>query len=213
MKSMNTTKRLTLTDLLSREDLLEGATTRDSLLGHGIRLFHKYGADGTSIGRLLSVTGKSKSQFYSHFKDRDDFICQILELQMTTMIRISSRVKLHCVEDFENWFAPYVELGQLPDNLGCPVGPLASELSPSNDCVREAAVKQFERWQDFIAEQLTNLAEAEGFPDSFEPKETARHMCCSIQGAFLFGRVYRDNSFILDVRDRFALQLKALATR
>ena len=58
---------LTLTDLLTRDDVLEGISTKDTLMAHGVRLFHRFGVHGTSIGKLLSTTSKSKSPVsYTH---------------------------------------------------------------------------------------------------------------------------------------------------
>ena len=151
-------KRLTLTELLTSDEVLEGAATRDVLLSHGIRLFHRFGVEGTSIGRLLQVSGKSKSQFYSHFSSREDFVCQILERQMETMIRILSRHPLDSLADFPQWFQPYQELADLPGHLGCPTGPLASDLSPSSEIIQAEASRQFKLWE----EHVTRCFEASG---------------------------------------------------
>ena len=94
-------ERLTLTDLLTREDVLEGLATKDSLLAHGVRLIHRFGVHGTSIGKLLEAAGKSKSQFYFHFDDKDDFVCRVLELEMTTMLKMKLRFPLEKLEDVE----------------------------------------------------------------------------------------------------------------
>lgn len=201
-------ERLTLTDLLTSEDLLKGLSTRDALLAHGVRLFHRFGVHGTSIGKLLEITNKSKSQFYHNFDDKDEFVCRVLELEMTTMLKMKARYRLDCVEDLTEWFSPYLELASLPGNLGCPVGPVATELSPSKDCVRKEASRQFHRWEQKIADDLTILAAKERFDESFSPEATARNLACSIQGAFLFGRVFQQGNFIVEVRDNFRRELE-----
>ena len=201
-------ERLTLTDLLTREDVLEGLATKDSLLAHGVRLIHRFGVHGTSIGKLLEAAGKSKSQFYFHFDDKDDFVCRVLELEMTTMLKMKRRFTLEKLEDVEAWFSPYIELGSLPGNLGCPVGPAATEMSPSNEMVRAEARRQFERWEQKIAEDLAGLAEKEGFGHSYCARTEARNLVCSIQGAFMFGRVFQDRNFIVEVRDNLIRDLK-----
>ena len=201
-------ERLTLTDLLTRDDVLEDLSTKESLLAHGVRLFHRFGVQGTSIGKLLEATGKSKSQFYFHFQDKDDFVCSVLELEMTTMLKMKKRHRLGCLEDLDDWFSPYVELASLPGNLGCPVGPAATEMSPSKPSIREEAMRQFARWEEKIADDLIILSAREKFDGSFVPEEVARQLACSIQGAFLFGRVFQDNNFILEVRDNFRRQLE-----
>jgi TetR/AcrR family transcriptional repressor of nem operon len=201
-------ERLTLTDLLTSDDVLEGLSTKDTLLAYGVRLFHRYGAHGTSIGKLLDATKKSKSQFYFHFQDKDDFVCQVLELEMSTMLKMKRRHPLEKVEDVVDWFRPYLELASLPGNLGCPVGPVATELSPSKDSIREEASRQFERWEQKISNDLESLADLEGFDESFKPELVARNLACSIQGAFLLGRVFQERDFIVEVRDSFQRELE-----
>ena len=61
---------------------------------------------------------------------------------MTTMLKMKLRFPLEKLEDVETWFSPYIELGSLPGNLGCPVGPAATEMSPSNEMVRAEARRQ-----------------------------------------------------------------------
>lgn len=208
--SVSGSHSFTLTELLTGERVLQNLPTKDLLLRQGIRLFHEHGVEGTSLGRLLAVTGKSKSQFYSHFKDRDDFICRVLELEMDTMLRVAARHPLTDFASFGEWFSPYVELASLPGNLGCPVGPAANELAPSRPAIRETSRLQFERWEASISASLEVLAQTEKLSSSFEPKAIARLMCCSIQGAFLFGRVYRDPRFVKEVGEHFFRLLKSL---
>lgn len=196
-------KRLTLTDLLTSDDVFEGAATRDLLLGHGIRLFHRYGVEGTSIGRLLQVSGKSKSQFYSHFSSREDFVCQILERQMETMVRVCGRRALEALEDFPAWFEPYQELARLPGHLGCPTGPLASDMSPSSEIIQAEASRQFKLWEDYVTNCFEGLADRVRLSDSFSARVTAQQFCCSVQGGFLLGRVHQTGDYIRLVGQQF----------
>jgi len=161
----------------------------------------------------LESTGKSKSQFYSHFKDKDDFICSVLELEMTTLLRIKKRNPLRNLEDYDPWFAPYLELAHLPHNLGCPVGPLATELSPSNEKVRKVGSEQLQRWEQSVADSFHALGCAEGFSEQFSPRALARHFCCAVQGAYLFGRVHRDPSFLEEVGQTLKQELQLFKSR
>ena len=204
-------KRYTLTELLTSDEVLESANTRDCLLGHGIRLFHRYGVDGASVGRILKASNKSKSQFYSHFGSREDFICQVLKRQMTTMIKVSSRTPFKKVEDFPDWFAPYEELGSLPGHLGCPTGPLATDLSPSCEVVRAEASRQFNLWQNYIADCFAQLFKELGTSPISSSKELADQFCCSLQGAFLLGRVHQTGDYVELVGKQYYSLLKSLA--
>jgi AcrR family transcriptional regulator len=202
------------TDLLLREDHLAGMATRDLLLVYGIRMFHHLGVNGTGVGQILKATRKSKSQFYHYFQDKDDFICAILRLEMDIMLRMASRHQLVRVEDFERWFEPYIELGELPNQLGCPVGAIASELSPSHPSVRREASQQLLRWEAYLAGCLEEMSRSEGFATAFDAKLMAQRLAGAIQGALLMGRATQDLRYIRAVRDDFRerlLQLRATA--
>lgn len=205
------TKSYSITELLTGDEVLRNADTRALLLAQGIRLFHRYGVDGTSVGRIIKVTGKSKSQFYSHFSSREEFICHILELQMTTMIKVTARTPLERLEDFPLWFAPYEELGHLPGHLGCPTGPLATELSPSCEQVQEAAGKQFNRWENYMSDCLLGLFQSNSSAASAEEARLiGQQLCCSIQGAFLLGRVHQTGKYITQVGRQYYQVLRSL---
>ena len=191
-----------------REDHLAAMPTRDLLLVQGIRMFHKLGVNGTGIGQVLKATRKSKSQFYHYFQDKDDYICCILRLEMEIMLRMASRRALTRVEDFREWFSPYIELGELPDHMGCPVGAIASELSPSHPSVRKEASDQLLRWESFMAGCLEELGLQEGFPADYDPKFLGQQLAAAIQGALLMGRATQDLRFINSVRDDYERLLR-----
>ena len=193
-----------------REDHLAGMSTRDLLLVYGIRMFHKLGVNGTGVGQLLKATKKSKSQFYHYFKDKDDFVCSILRLEMDILLRMPTRRSLDTGEDFGEWFQPYVELGELPDQLGCPVGAIASELSPSHPSIRREAAVQLARWESHLATCLTGLGQNEGFIGGFDPQLMAQRLAGAIQGALLMGRTHQSLRYILAVRQEYQEQLDRL---
>ena len=75
--------------------------------------------------------------------------------------------------------------------------------------MRDASLAQFKRWEDSVRESLQTLAQLECLPSSFDAASTARLMCCSIQGAFLFGRVYQDERYVREMGDHFLSLLRA----
>lgn len=53
--------------------------TRDQWLSRALELFAKTGEGGLRVEKLALSLGVSKSGFYFHFKDRDDFLQQLLD--------------------------------------------------------------------------------------------------------------------------------------
>ena len=128
------------------------------------------------------------------------------------MLFFMKKKPLSQLGQFEDWFSPYMELARLPSHLGCPVGPLAAELAPSNEPVRMVARHQFERWSAVVEAALLRLAEEESFGPDFQANQLATRLCVSIQGAFLMGRVYQDDRFMLEVREQYKSLLESWAS-
>ena len=53
--------------------------TRDQWLSKALELFAKTGEGGLRVEKLAQALGVSKSGFYFHFKDREDFLGQLLD--------------------------------------------------------------------------------------------------------------------------------------
>ena len=120
---------------------------RTLLILHAIRVFHKKGVNGTGIAEVMELAGVGKGQFYHYFGSKDQFICEVVRYTMDYFLkRIAPYTsRLESLAEFDQWFQPYVEFAQLPDFMGCPVGAIASELSPSNPAVVAGSVQKNRR--------------------------------------------------------------------
>lgn len=185
---------------------------RTLLLLHGIRVFHRKGVNGTGIAEVMELAGVGKGQFYHYFGSKDQFICEVVRYTMDYFLkRIAPfTTRLESLADFDRWFQPYVELGQLPEFLGCPVGSIASELSPSNPSVRATAALCLQRWVVEMAEGLSVLQQASGAIGSFQPLEVADELAADIQGALLMCRAMRTSRYIVVLRERIRQRLTQL---
>lgn len=185
---------------------------RTLLILQAIRVFHKKGVNGTGIAEVMELAGVGKGQFYHYFGSKDQFICEVVRYTMDYFLqRIAPyTTRLESMDDFEQWFQPYVEFSQLPDFLGCPVGAIASELSPSNPSVRATAALCLQRWVIAMAEGLSVLQQENGAVGRFQPLEMAEELASDIQGALLMCRAMQTNRYILLVRERTRSRLTQL---
>ncbi len=181
----------------------------DCLVGHGIRLFHRNGVNGTGLNELLEAAQMGKSQFYHYFNNKEDFVCEVVRREMDIFLRriAPSCRTLKCLDDFDSWFEPYLALARLPGNLGCPVGAIASEMSPSSEKVRLAASESLQRWINAIAEGLMTWQAHESLRGDFCPQRTAQYLASTIQGALLMCRSFRSLDPILQVREQLKVYL------
>ncbi|MCW5868001.1 MAG: TetR/AcrR family transcriptional regulator [Candidatus Eremiobacteraeota bacterium] len=185
---------------------------RTLLILYAIRVFHKKGVNGTGIAEVMELAGVGKGQFYHYFGSKDQFICEVVRYTMDYFLeRIAPyTTRLKRLDEFDQWFQPYVEFGQLPDFLGCPVGAIASELSPSNPSVRATAGLCLQRWILAMAEGLSVLQQENGAVGRFQPLEMAEELACDIQGALLMGRAMQTSRYILLLRERTRSRLAQL---
>jgi len=190
------------------------ANKRTLLLLYGIRVFHKKGVNGTGIAEVMELAGVGKGQFYHYFGSKDQFICEVVRWTMDYFLqRIAPYTSsLTSMKDFDPWFQPYVDFGQLPDFMGCPVGAIASELSPSNPSVRVTAALCLQRWVLAMAEGLSVLQQQTGSVGRFLPMEVAEELAANIQGALLMCRAMHTNRYILALRERTRARLGQLVS-
>lgn len=160
----------------------------------------------------MDLAGVGKGQFYHYFGSKDQFICEVVRYTMDYFLqRIAPyTTRLEGMDDFDHWFQPYVEFAQLPDSMGCPVGAIASELSPSNPSVRATAALCLQRWVIAMAEGLAFLQQESGAVGRFQPLEMAEEFASDIQGALLMCRAMQTNRYILLLRERIRARLAQL---
>lgn len=185
---------------------------RTLLILYAIRVFHKKGVNGTGIAEIMELAGVGKGQFYHYFGSKDQFICEVVRFTMDYFLqRIAPYTnRLESLAAFDHWFQPYVEFAQLPDSMGCPVGAIASELSPSNPSVRATAALCLQRWVIALAEGLAFLQQETGTVGRFQPLEVAEELASDIQGALLMCRAMQTNRYILLLRERVRARLTQL---
>ena len=186
----------------ARLDSERFADKRGLLIAHGIRLFHRKGVNGTGVAELLAEANMGKGQFYHYFESKEDFVCAVLRHEMDFFLKHFSPIMadLPGLDGFEQWFEPYLGLADLPDNLGCPVGVIACEMSGSSAKVRETAAANLLRWTGAMAQGLRCLQSHLPMADDFIPELAAEYIASTIQGALLLGRTFRSNRYILQAR-------------
>ena len=190
------------------------ANKRTLLILYGIRVFHKKGVNGTGIAEVMELAGVGKGQFYHYFGSKDQFICEVVRWTMDYFLqRIAPYTSsLPSMNEFDHWFQPYVDFGQLPDFMGCPVGSIASELSPSNPAVRATAALCLQRWVVALAEGLSVLQQETGSSGRFQPLDLAEELAANIQGALLMCRAMQTNRYIIALRERTRARLQQLVS-
>jgi TetR/AcrR family transcriptional repressor of nem operon len=170
--------------------------TKQRLLDAGLAMLLEHGYNDVGIQALLAATGTPKGSFYHHFRDKEEFALQVVDLYMQGVHAVlsaclgdTSRPPLERIRRFfETVGEGYREEGY----LGCLLGGLGQELSGASDVFR----LKIEECFSTIVEQLTvcldEARERGDIPASTEPRATASLLVDCWEGAALRSRLRRD---------------------
>ena len=185
---------------------------RELLILYAVRVFHQQGVHGTGIAEVMKLAGVGKGQFYHYFENKEQFICEVVRFITDDFLtRIAPfTYRLESMDRFDAWFQPYLDFAELPRHLGCPVGGIASEMSPSHPAVRACVALCLQRWVMALAEGLSVLQQKTGAGGDFQPLQLAEEMAAGIQGALLMCRAMQSTRYIYSLRERQRNRLLAL---
>lgn len=197
-------KRIPLTVVWARDPAAGAPDKRELLLRYGVRVFHRQGVNGTGLAELLELAGMGKGQFYYYFESKDHFVCEVVHFAMNFFLtRVAPHtVELRSLEDFDEWYQPYLDFAHLPDSLGCPVGSIGLELSSSSPPVQDAVACEMARWIEALARGLTVFKERHQLAEDFQAQSLAEGIAAEIQGALLLGRALQTSRYIVAARER-----------
>jgi len=178
-----------------------GPGSREKILFCARDLFYFVGYQTTSVDDILRVSGVAKSNFYYHFRTKDDLALAVLDLHIAEFER--SAVK--ALTDRSN--DPAGRLEQFGKTLvkaqaemqrmgGCPFGNFAASLSIQEDDARSDRFRQvlcgvFQQVQTNLASCLRDGVEAGIFRSDVPVDELAAMVLAAVEGLMLMTRTQR----------------------
>lgn len=183
-----------------------GMHSREKILHCARLLFHQIGYKATSVDLIVQTCGVAKSNFYYHFKTKDELVNAVLELQIAEYESYVSRT-LHDLSLSPTLrlkrFCEAVEKTQSGDNAyaGCPLGNLAATLASGehDECAeryRGRLCAFFDRLEECIAECLTEGMHTGEFRNDIAPLELSAHLLASIQGLLMMTKTRRNEEVL-----------------
>jgi len=171
------------------------STTKQDLLEHGLKLLLKHGYADLGVATLLEQAGVPKGSFYHHFRSKEDFGLQAIDLYMEGVhaaLEVAfgddTREPLAQIRQF---FAMVTEGYKGDGYLGCLLGGLGQELSGISPTFRkkvEACFKVIAR----SFEKALEVAKARGqLRADADPRELADLLVNCWEGAALRSRMRR----------------------
>lgn len=171
-------------------------STKQRLLEAGLAMLLERGYHDLGIQPLLNATGVPKGSFYHHFRDKEDFALQVIDLYMEAVhagleacLGDRTRPPLARVRGFfEATREKYEEEGY----LGCLLGGLGQELSGTSEVFRHKVEECFALIAGRIAVCLEEACRAGDLPADTDCRQMADLLIDCWEGAALRTRLRRD---------------------
>lgn len=163
--------------------------TKELLLGTGAEILHRKGFSDTGIQEVLKSAGVPKGSFYYHFKSKEDFGLQVMEVYAGVMFQTlqtnTSSGEGFVLEALQGFFRDMTDYAVMHKFAGCPLGNLAQELGDTNELFGSKLNDIFARLEDEIADRLSKAIAAGEINRKIDVKQFALFLVSSWEGALL----------------------------
>ena len=170
--------------------------TKQRLLEIGMRMLLEHGYNDLGIQALLSEAEVPKGSFYHHFKNKEDFALQVIDLYMGAVhagldacLGDGTRPPLARVRGF---FEATREKYRADGYLGCLLGGIGQELSGVSEVFRRKIDWCLTAIADRLAGCLEEARRAGDLPPGADPRQMAQLLVDCWEGAALRTRLRRD---------------------
>ncbi len=162
-------------------------SVRKQLVDSAYDRFHALGYNACGVQEITDGAGVPKGSFYNHFTSKEAMLREVIaryrEDSRLEMLDDTSKPPLERLRaHFEHLAKPYYTNGFA---RGCLLGNLATEMSDSNDGVRDVVDDALKHWSDAVAAVLREAQAAGQLASDVRPKVLGRYLVSSWEGAVL----------------------------
>lgn len=181
------------------------ASNKDRIMEAAMNLFHDHGFQGTGLEHILSSSGVCKSNFYYHFKSKEELGLKVIERKVQEMRQsviepslgnADLSPKQRVLAFFERMLT-FCE--EYECRKGCFFGNLALELS---DCSEELRKPLSRFFSELAAEIESCLQEGKRQGEislqGLTPVELAAPIVSLLQGGMLLTKAHKDSKALRD---------------
>jgi len=171
--------------------------SKEKIIDSAQELFHLKGYQNTSVDDILKSTGVTKSNFYYHFKSKEELGLLVLEK------RIKQYETNFLSDTLANTFIPpekrlknyYKRVTAYHKNLncrnGCPFGNLALEMSDVNENFRQRLSDFFNHWQKIIEGCIKEGIRKKEFRGDISANTISQLILSHLEGAIMMVKTHR----------------------
>jgi TetR/AcrR family transcriptional repressor of nem operon len=164
--------------------------TQSKILAHGETLVRRMGYSGFSYAALAETLGIRKASIHHHFRLKDDLILALVQAydsrydEVLESIRASKDDAIERVDAYGRLYLTGVESDQ-----GCLCAALAIELEALSPAIRSAVTDFFNKHLKWLEQVLKDGRKSEQINAQINPKNTARMIIATLEGALLMERM------------------------
>ncbi len=167
--------------------------TKQRLLEAGMAMLLEHGYNDLGIQALLDATATPKGSFYHHFRDKEDFALQVIDLYMQG-VHAGLDAALEeggCppLDRIRHFFEATEEAYRLQGYMGCLLGGLGQELSGVSDVFRRKIEECFTEIAGRMMRCLEEARKRGDIPRNSEPRRMAGLLVNCWEGAALRSRL------------------------
>lgn len=171
--------------------------SKEKILVSAKELFHENGFQQTSIDEILKKSGVTKSNFYYHFKSKEELGLVILDrfiqlYESDVLIKTLGNKELAPSERLIEFYRSVRTFHRdLEKPRGCPFGNMAIEMSGSNESFREKLSVFFNSWEKIIEECISEGMRSGDFRGDLPPGVIAQLILSHLEGAIMMVKTHR----------------------
>lgn len=171
--------------------------SKERILASAKELFHEHGFQQTSVDEILKKSGVTKSNFYYHFKSKEELGLIILErfikqYEADVLMKTLGNKSLGPSERLVEFYNAVKTFHRdLNNPKGCPFGNMAIEMSGSNENFREKLSAFFNSWEKVIEECINEGMSTGDFRSDLHPGVVAQLILSHLEGAIMMVKTHR----------------------
>jgi len=169
---------------------------REKIIEAASRLFHRRGFQSTSLDEILEASGVCRSNFYYHFRSKEDLGLEALSRQAEgfetrVLQRILDDRSVPARQRLARLYEAIADRQQAEEfRYGCPFGNLAAELCGIHGEFRRRLSQFFERWEASLERCLQEGVTRGEFRCNLETRSVAQALLSQIEGAILLTKTH-----------------------
>ncbi|MCB1051714.1 MAG: TetR family transcriptional regulator C-terminal domain-containing protein [Acidobacteria bacterium] len=169
-------------------------TTKQDLLEKGLEIFMSKGYNHTGIQEVIEAVGVPKGSFYHHFKSKEEFGVQVLELyakqSIEQMRQLFGNTAIAPLKRLRMFFEMGTQkMAEHDCKGGCLIGNLSQELGDSHPVFQAILNQKMQAMREPLRLCLEEAKSKGEIQSGFDATELADFMINSYQGALTRAKV------------------------